>query len=589
MKFYSVLQTNSSLIEGRWQLIFTTRPGTASPIQRTFVGVDFFSVFQEVYLRTNDPRVCNIVSFSDAIGELKVEAAASIKDGKRILFRFDRAAFSFKFLPFKVPYPVPFKLLGDEAKGWLDTTYLSHSGNLRISRGNKGTTFVLQKQTQPRQKLLTAISSGVRVREAIDELISLNKKSEDKEPELEEGEWQMIWNSQTVTDSWLENAANGLMGKQLPKWSPINRVAYTDRLSARFEREGVKLDNATTIATFDPNEKTYNINGKDVQGHFIGFLTSVNEKVRKKTKFVFQFLNASDVEPTTMQPYGTIVKDLAAIKSYASGIIVPKEYIWPVKPDNYLGPLTTLVSDAHKQGLEVYASSFANDFFSSYDYNYDPTAEYLQFIAKDECVDGLVTDFPSTTSNSIACFALNNTLPKKGQPLIISNNGASGVYLGSTNLAYQQAIDDEADIIDCSVQMTKDGISFCSNTADLMADTTAMTKFMSRTSNVPEIQPNSGIFSFDLKEPGSNIYVKNIDDSVSDEELKSQFVQINKENRKQLPYQITGMVKPSKLLTCFQWGALMVAGRMFHGKPLYVAFAQRKDVRQSLLQLQHSH
>ncbi|KAK7270057.1 hypothetical protein RIF29_22937 [Crotalaria pallida] len=129
--------TNSNLIEGRWQLIFTTRPGTASPIQRTFVGVDFFSVFQEVYLRTNDPRVSNIVSFSDAIGELKVEAAASIEDGKRILFRFDRAAFSFKFLPFKVPYPVPFKLLGDEAKGWLDTTYLSHSGNLRISRGNK--------------------------------------------------------------------------------------------------------------------------------------------------------------------------------------------------------------------------------------------------------------------------------------------------------------------------------------------------------------------------------------------------------------------------------------------------------------------
>ncbi|KAL5098135.1 hypothetical protein RYX36_002462 [Vicia faba] len=202
----------------------------------------------------------------------------------------------------------------------------------------------------------------------------------------------------------------------------------------------------------------------------IGFLTSVNEKVRKKTKFVFQFLNASDVEPTTMQPYGTIVKDLAAIKSYASGIIVPKEYIWPVKPDNYFGPLTTLVSDAHKQGLEVYASGFANDFFSSYDYNYDPTVEYLQFIAKDECVDGLVTDFLSTASNSI----------------------------GSTNLAYQQAIDDGADIIDCSVQMTKDGISFCSNTADLMADTTAMTKFMSRTSNVPEIQPNSGIFSFDL-------------------------------------------------------------------------------------------
>ncbi|KAG4998781.1 hypothetical protein JHK84_029825 [Glycine max] len=174
----------------------------------------FFSVFQEIYLRTNDPRVCNIVSFSDAIGELKVEAAASIEDGKRILFRFDRAAFSFKFLPFKVPYPVPFRLLGDEAKGWLDTTYLSSSGNLHISKGNKGTTFVLQKQTEPRQRLLTAISSGKGIKEAIDELISL-KQNIGQEPELEDGEWQMMWNSQTVTDSWIENAVNGLMGKQI--------------------------------------------------------------------------------------------------------------------------------------------------------------------------------------------------------------------------------------------------------------------------------------------------------------------------------------------------------------------------------------
>lgn len=65
------------------------------------------------------------------------QAAATVKDGKRILFQFDKAAFSFKFLPFKVPYPVPFRLLGDEAKGWLDTTYLSHNGSIRISRGNK--------------------------------------------------------------------------------------------------------------------------------------------------------------------------------------------------------------------------------------------------------------------------------------------------------------------------------------------------------------------------------------------------------------------------------------------------------------------
>ncbi|XP_019453338.1 PREDICTED: glycerophosphodiester phosphodiesterase GDPDL7-like [Lupinus angustifolius] len=230
----------------------------------------------------------------------------------------------------------------------------------------------------------------------------------------------------------------------------------------------------------------------------IGFLKSINGKSNKATKIIFQLLHATDVEPTTRQPYGDIVKDLLHIKSFASGIMVPKEYIWPVKPDRYLGLPTTLVADAHKFGLEVYASGFANDFFSSYNYSYDPTAEYLQFIDKEVSVDGLVTDFPATASNAIACFAHNNTLPQKGPTLIISNNGASGVYPGSTDLAYNQAIADGADIIDCSVQMTKDGIAFCSDSVNLIGSTTAMTKFMSRSSNVPELEAKSGIFSFDL-------------------------------------------------------------------------------------------
>ncbi|KAJ4970655.1 hypothetical protein NE237_003754 [Protea cynaroides] len=245
--------TSSGLIEGRWQLIFTTRPGTASPIQRTFVGVDFFSVFQEVYLRTDDPRVSNIVRFSEAIGELKVEAAASIKDGKRILFQFDRAAFSFRFLPFKVPYPVPFRLLGDEAKGWLDTTYLSHSGNIRISRGNKGTTFVLQKKSGPRQKLLSAISTGSGVTEAIDYLISQNQTSAKEEPKLLEGEWQLIWSSQMETDSWLENAASGLMGKQIVKENGQLKILVDILLGFRFSMTGtfVKVDSKTYDVTMD--------------------------------------------------------------------------------------------------------------------------------------------------------------------------------------------------------------------------------------------------------------------------------------------------------------------------------------------------
>lgn len=30
--------------------------------------------------------------------------------------QFDQAAFHFSFLPFSIPYPVPFRLLGDERK-----------------------------------------------------------------------------------------------------------------------------------------------------------------------------------------------------------------------------------------------------------------------------------------------------------------------------------------------------------------------------------------------------------------------------------------------------------------------------------------
>lgn len=85
-----------------------------------------------------------------------------------------------------------------------------------------------------------------------------------------------------------------------------------------------------------------------------------------------------------------------------------------------------------------------------------------------------------------------------GKTLIISHNGASGDYPGCTDLAYEEAVKDGADIIDCSAQMTKDGVAFCLDTADLMVGTNAVTQFMSRSSSIPEIQPNRGIFSFDL-------------------------------------------------------------------------------------------
>ncbi|XP_022728843.1 glycerophosphodiester phosphodiesterase GDPDL7-like [Durio zibethinus] len=277
----------------------------------------------------------------------------------------------------------------------------------------------------------------------------------------------------------------------------------------------------------------------------IGFLKNINGKInRVRTKLIFEFLDPDVVEPTTKQTYSSILKDLSTIKTFASGILVPKGYIWPVDANNYLGNPTTLVADAHKLGLEVYASGFANDMPGSYSYSYDPTAEYLQFIDNPQfTVDGLLTDFSPTATNAIGelinccsavpyfCFNHNSykhikekshalplmkpPSPRKGylkkkynvclrfcaftgKALIITHNGASGMYPGCTDLAYDQAVNDGADVIDCSVQMSKDGVAFCLDSADLTGDTTAMPTFVARSVSIPEVQKDKGIFSFDL-------------------------------------------------------------------------------------------
>lgn len=135
----------------------------------------------------------------------------------------------------------------------------------------------------------------------------------------------------------------------------------------------------------------------------VDFLKSLGAKLKKsKTKLIFRFLNDDVVEPSTKKTYGELAKDLKSIKDFAAGILVPKTYIWPLKKDQYLAPSTSLVKDAHALGLEVYASGFANDISTSYNYSYDPGAEYLQFIDNpDFSVDGVLTDFPPTASGAV--------------------------------------------------------------------------------------------------------------------------------------------------------------------------------------------
>ncbi|XP_048608200.1 glycerophosphodiester phosphodiesterase GDPDL7-like [Brassica napus] len=233
----------------------------------------------------------------------------------------------------------------------------------------------------------------------------------------------------------------------------------------------------------------------------IAFLKSIGmDAGMSKTKLIFEFKDPEAIEPTTNKKYSEILLDLAAIKAFASGVLVPKDYIWPLDSANYLKPASTFVADAHKAGLEVYASGFANDLRTSFNYSYDPSAEYLQFVDNGQfSVDGFITDFPPTASQAISCLShQQGNLPKANHALVITHNGASGDYPGCTDMAYQKAVNDGADVIDCSVQMSKDGIAFCHDSADLTASTTAMTTFISRATSVPEIQPTNGIFSFDL-------------------------------------------------------------------------------------------
>ena len=168
-------------IYGKWRLLQTTNAETASPIQRKAVDTTKFDIFQDIVFNDeNQLLVKQIVKFSEK-NELCVDALASTsayplaeltdrertgeilglnilgvslvgeeasedpdRPDSRIRFVFDEGKFDFG--GFSLPYPVPFRspLFRDAVKGWIDVTYLSD--RIRVSRGNKGTTFVLKKE-----------------------------------------------------------------------------------------------------------------------------------------------------------------------------------------------------------------------------------------------------------------------------------------------------------------------------------------------------------------------------------------------------------------------------------------------------------
>ncbi|EOD07545.1 hypothetical protein EMIHUDRAFT_238400 [Emiliania huxleyi CCMP1516] len=168
----------SPMIEGDWELLYTTKssfdwrnplgrradgttPGvegwfaalsgggesaaaaSSSPIQRAVTSA--FSVTQSIRgLQGGAARGRVEQLVRTPLGELRLNAAATARPAapRRVSFAFDEGYFQTE-QGLRLPYPVPFKLLGKEAEGWLDTEFLGDE--LRISTGNKGTTFVLRR------------------------------------------------------------------------------------------------------------------------------------------------------------------------------------------------------------------------------------------------------------------------------------------------------------------------------------------------------------------------------------------------------------------------------------------------------------
>ncbi|XP_024959663.1 glycerophosphodiester phosphodiesterase GDPDL3-like [Cynara cardunculus var. scolymus] len=234
----------------------------------------------------------------------------------------------------------------------------------------------------------------------------------------------------------------------------------------------------------------------------VGFLKSILKSFRSSTtKLIFRFLEVDETEPLTKEKYGSLLKNLTFIKTFASGILVPKSYIWPVGSDLYLQPSTSLVLDAHREGLEVFASDFMNDVPLPYNYSYDPVTEYLNFVNNGRfSVDGVISDNPITPSLAFACYShLGTNQSQQEKPLIISFEGASGDFPGCSDSAYRKAVSDGADIIDCPLQMTSDGVPICLGSINLLDRTTvAGSDFSNFTSSIPELQSDAGIYTFSL-------------------------------------------------------------------------------------------
>jgi hypothetical protein len=114
--------------------------GSASPIQRAAFASQGAIVTQEVSIN----KLVQSVDIKSIGLRISLNADA-VEQGSRVSLKFTGGKISLFNGLINLPYPVPLRLLGREAEGYLDVEFLSSDGSLRVLRGSKGTIFVFQR------------------------------------------------------------------------------------------------------------------------------------------------------------------------------------------------------------------------------------------------------------------------------------------------------------------------------------------------------------------------------------------------------------------------------------------------------------
>lgn len=146
----------AELLEGNWRLLYTT--------SQDLLNLDRFPLLKlgQIYqcLRTKDLKVYNIAEIYGLPfleGLVSVAASFTPVSERRVNVKFERSIIGLqRFLNYQSPNgfireieagkkfpPIDFGIDAGDRQGWLEVTYLDE--DLRISRGNEGSVFVLVK------------------------------------------------------------------------------------------------------------------------------------------------------------------------------------------------------------------------------------------------------------------------------------------------------------------------------------------------------------------------------------------------------------------------------------------------------------